>query len=353
VPKVRVMHYLNQFFAGIGGEKKADVSVDSLKGPVGPGKRLQYLFGDPAEIVVTTYCGDNYFNEHPNEALSAILQIARDLNIEFLVAGPAFGSGRYGYACAEVCHFVSKSLDIYCVSGMHPENPGLKRYKQYKDKKVFFFPTTEVVSGMENALSAMARFVSKLATGMAFGPPTEQGYIPRGFRLLEITTKSGIERAINMLLDKLADRPFFTEIPIESLETVPVAPKVGNLTNACLALITTTGILPAGNPDRFKVSKNIQWRKYSIDKLDSMVDFSWDVIHGGYNTEFMKKNPNYGVPLDVCRVMEREGVFARLYPYLYMTTGMNALIPVMQGIGREMVADMKANAVDAALLVSA
>lgn len=351
--KVRVMHYLNQFFAGIGGEEKADVSVGSREGPVGPGKRLQNLFGDSAEIVVTTYCGDNYFNEHTETALSAILQITRDRNVELLVAGPAFASGRYGYACAEVCHFVSQSLDIYCLSGMHPENPGVERYKQYKDKKVFFFPTTEVVSGMENALSRMAQFVLKLTTGSAIGPPTEEGYVPRGFRHLGTTGKSGVERAVNMLLDKLADRPFVTEIPIESLEAAPVAPRVGSLNHACLALITTTGVLPAGNLDGFKVSKNTQWRKYSIDKLDSMLDVGWDVIHGGYNTEFMKMNPNYGVPLDVCREMEKEGMFARLYPYLYMTTGMNALIPVMQGIGREMVADMKANAVDAALLVSA
>ena len=68
--------------------------------------------------------------------------------------------------------------------------------------------------------------------------------------------------------------------------------------------------------------------------------------------EVMYDNPNYGVPLDVCREMEKEGVFARLSPYFYGTTGVDALIPVMQAIGKEMANDMKAEGVDAALLVS-
>ena len=59
MPKVRVMHYINQFFAGIGAEEKADVPVDFREGPIGPGKRLQELLGDSAEIVVTVYCGDS------------------------------------------------------------------------------------------------------------------------------------------------------------------------------------------------------------------------------------------------------------------------------------------------------
>ena len=49
MPKVHVMHYVNQFSAGIGGEDKADVPVGSGEGAVGPGKRLQELLGDSAE----------------------------------------------------------------------------------------------------------------------------------------------------------------------------------------------------------------------------------------------------------------------------------------------------------------
>ncbi len=352
VSKVRIIHYMNQFFAGIGGEDKADVPVGSCEGAVGPGKRLQTSFGDSAEIVVTAYCGDNYFAEHTNEALESILQIARDQNVKLLVAGPAFASGRHGFACAEVCHFLSTTLSLECVTGMHPENPGIESYRQYKDKRVFAFPTTEVVSGMEEALSKMAQFVLELSAGSTIGTAAEAGYIPRGLRLEEFVSKNAAERTIDMLLDKIAGQPFTTEIPIEQLKPVPVASRITSIADTCLALATTAGVLPEGNPDGFKVWKNTQWRKYSIGKLDTMKDTGWDAIHGGYNNVFMQENPNYGVPLDVCREMEREGVFAKLYPYFYMTNGVLALMPEMQRIGREMAIDMKAQGVNAALLTS-
>ena len=343
---------MNQFFAGIGGEDKADVPVGLLKGAVGPGKRLQELLGDTIEIVVTAYCGDDYFAEHSDEALASILGIARDHNVNLLVAGPAFASGRHGFACVEVCHAVSTSLDLDCVTAMYPENPGVETYKQYKDRGVFAFPTTEIVSGMGEALLKIAQFISKLVAGSAMGPASEEGYIPRGFRKDVIVSESGVDRAVDMLLAKVAGGPFTTEIPVEHLEAIPVAPRIVNLAGACLALATTSGVLPQGNPDGFKAYRNNQWRKYSIDKLDTMKNTGWDVLHGGYNNIFIRDNPNYGVPLDVCRELEREGSFARLYPDYYMTTGVNAAIPVMQQIGREMVADMKAEGVDAALLVS-
>jgi betaine reductase len=301
------MHYLNQFFAGMGGEQKADLPVGVIEGPVGPGKRLQSLLGDKADIVVTVYCGDNYFNDHIDTALSQILEITKARNINLVVAGPAFGSGRYGFACAQICHALSTSLDLYCVTAMHLENPGIEVYKQHKNKKVYAFSTLPFVSGMKEALAKMVRGISKLGNGTDLGPPRQGEYIPRGFRVVERISSNGVARAINMLLDKLASRPYVTEIPIESLEAIPIAPSIADLTKATLALVNTTGVVLPGNPDGFKVYKNMQWKKYSIEGKDSMLASEWDVIHGGYNTEFTKKNPNFGVPLDVCREFEIEG----------------------------------------------
>jgi len=349
---VRLMHYTNQFFAGLAGEEEADMPVGSFEGSVGPGKRLQAKLGGSAEIVVTAYCGDNHLTEHTHEALARILRIARDHDVELLIAGPAFASGRFGLACAEVCHTVSSSLRLGCVTSMHPENPGVRTYQQYMNEKVFAFPTTEGVSGMEDALSRMAEFVAKLAAGSAIGSPATEGYIPRGFRRDEMQSQSGVARAVDMLLDKMAGRPFDTEIPVESLEKIPVAPPVVNLSGACVALATTCGVLPEGNPDGFKAAGNDQWRKYSIDKLNTMGNTSWDVMHGGYNTAFIKDNPNFGVPLDVCRELAKEGTLGRVYPDFYMTSGCSGAIPVMQRMGSEMAANMKAEGVDAALLVS-
>jgi len=350
--QARVMHYLNQFYAGIGGEDEANAPVGSSEGSLGPGKRLQPLLRDSAEIVVTAYCGDDYFAKHHDEALEKILQIARDHDIKMVVAGPAFAAGRYGFSCIEVCHFLNASLGVDCVTGMYTENPGLDGYRQYKDRRVFAFPTAESALGMEDALSRMAQFVSKLTSGVPIGSAAEEGYIPRGFRVVEVVSKTSAKRTVDMLLDKLAGRPFATEIPIEGLEPVPIAPPVASLKNLHLAIVTTSGVVADGNPDGFKLHRNDIWRKYFIGNMNSMTEANWDVRHGGYNNMYMLENPNYGVPLDACRELEREGAFAKLYPYFYTTTGCNGLISVMTRLGQEMVADMKAEGVDIALLVS-
>ena len=123
--QIRVMHFVNQFFAGIGGEDKADVPVGSSEGPLGPGNRIKVLLGDSAEIVVTAYCGDDYFVQHHDEALEKVAQIARDQDVKVVVAGPAFASGRYGFTCVEICRFLSASLGLNCVTGIHVENPAI------------------------------------------------------------------------------------------------------------------------------------------------------------------------------------------------------------------------------------
>ena len=62
--KIRVVQYINQFFAQIGGEEKADIPAELREGPVGPGLALNQAWGDEAEVVATVICGDSYFNEN-------------------------------------------------------------------------------------------------------------------------------------------------------------------------------------------------------------------------------------------------------------------------------------------------
>ena len=60
---LRVVHYVNQFFAGIGGEERAGVGVSMPPEPVGPGRALQATLGEAARIVGTVICGDNHLAE--------------------------------------------------------------------------------------------------------------------------------------------------------------------------------------------------------------------------------------------------------------------------------------------------
>ncbi|MBI4321401.1 MAG: glycine/betaine/sarcosine/D-proline family reductase selenoprotein B [Chloroflexi bacterium] len=349
---VRLMHFLNQFFAGEGGEEKADLPLGTKGGAVGPGRRLQALLGDTAEIVVTVYCGDNYFPAHSKEVLDSIVEIARDRNVGMIVGGPSFGAGRYGFASVEACHALATTLGLPGVTGMHPENPGVDMYRGYRDRTVYAVPTAEGASGMEDALAKMAALASKLATGATLGSAAEGGYMPRGLRLLELRPRNGAERAVDLLLARAAGGQFDTEIPIDIVEPIPIPPRVKSLKDAYVALGGTAGITLTGNPDAFRGFRSTAWNKYSIEELNSMQDVQWEVMHGGYNTQFMKENPNYGLPLDVCREMEKQGVFAKLYPYHFSTTGVLGLITDMQVVGKEMVQAMKAEGIDAAIMVS-
>ncbi|MDQ3353385.1 MAG: glycine/betaine/sarcosine/D-proline family reductase selenoprotein B, partial [Actinomycetota bacterium] len=97
----RVVHYLNQFFAGQGGEDAASSPPRSQDGAVGPGRRLGQLLGSDFEIVATVFCGDDDASGRP-EAIDEILALVRQGNPDLLVIGPAFTSGRYGLACARL-----------------------------------------------------------------------------------------------------------------------------------------------------------------------------------------------------------------------------------------------------------
>ncbi len=96
---VKIIHYINQFFGGIGGEDKADARPTHRAGSVGPGVVLAKHLGADGTIVGTLICGDNFFVEHQEEALAELLQMAEGYGADVLVAGPAFSSGRYGTAC--------------------------------------------------------------------------------------------------------------------------------------------------------------------------------------------------------------------------------------------------------------
>ena len=77
--KYKIVHYLNQFFGGIGGEDKADFRAGSTeKKVIGPGTGTGTRdSGDDYEIVATVICGDNYFGENLDEATDTIVEMVK------------------------------------------------------------------------------------------------------------------------------------------------------------------------------------------------------------------------------------------------------------------------------------
>src|SRR5919109_332959 len=160
---ISIVHILNQFFAGLGGEEKADIPVGAIEGAAGAARALEAQLHDQARVIATIYFGDNYFHEHKNEAIAALLAQLEERRPDVIVAGPAFNAGRYGLACVEICQTIAERLSLPCVTGMEAENPGVSVYRDYHNEKIFLFPTAETAAGMARALSTMAPFAMRLA----------------------------------------------------------------------------------------------------------------------------------------------------------------------------------------------
>ena len=146
--KIKVVHYINQFFAQIGGEEKADYPAELRVGEiVGPGQALTQQFGEEAEIVATIVCGDSYFNENLDKAKADILEMVKSQNPDIFIAGPAFNAGRYGVACGTICDAVQEELGI----------PAVENW-EFGRKIIFCSGNVEEEEGMEYLPWYMAMF---------------------------------------------------------------------------------------------------------------------------------------------------------------------------------------------------
>lgn len=277
---LKVVHYINQFFANIGGEEKADYPVEVREAEViGPGLAFKQAFGEEAEIVATIICGDSYFNENLDKAKAEILEVVKKYNPDVFVAGPAFNAGRYGVACGTICDAVQEELGIPAVTGMYTENPGADMFKN----KVYTVSTKNSAAGMRKAVGSMAPLALKLAKHEAIGASCEEGYMPNGVRVNFFEKERGSKRAVKMLLKKLADKPFETEYPMPSFDRVAPNPAVKDLSKATIALVTSGGIVPKGNPDHIESSNASKYGEYSIAGIDDLTEETFETAHGGYD----------------------------------------------------------------------
>lgn len=345
---IRVVHYINQFFAGIGGEEKADWQPEARTGAVGPGAAFAAALGDQAEIAGTVVCGDGYYGERTDEARDRCLALIAELKPDLFIAGPAFGAGRYGFACGDIAAAVSEKLGIPAVACMHSENPGVALYA----KKIHIVPCSGNARGMARAAKDTASFGMRLLAGEVKGPARVEGYLPRGIRKNFIQEKSGAERAVGMLLSRLKDEHFRTEYEMPAFDKIPPAPALKNLKNARIALVSSGGLVPLGNPDRIRVSSAESFGAYDISGIDDLTPELYESIHGGYERAYASIDPDVIVPLDMMRELEREGVYGGLHPIFYTTTGTGTAVSFAEKFGREIGEDLKKANIDAVILTS-
>ena len=346
--KLKVVHYINQFYAGIGGEEKADTPAELRVGEVvGPGMAFKAAFGDKAEIIATIVCGDSYFAENMDKAKEQIVNWVKEQNPDVFLAGPAFNAGRYGTACGAICEAVQNKLNIPVVTAMYKENPGADMYKN----KVYVFPTKDSAAGMKDAVPVIAPFVIKLGNHEKIGSAKTEGFM-EGKRINFFAEKRGSERAVEMLLAKIQGKSFDTEYPMPEFDKVPPNPAIKDLSKATIALCTSGGIVPKGNPDHIESSNALKYGEYDISTVNELTPDKYETAHGGYDPVYANQEPDRVLPVDVMRDLEREGKIGKLYGKFYTTVGNGTAVASAKKYAAEYAQKLKAGGVDAVIMTS-
>ena len=248
---MKVAHYLNQFFAGLGGEEAAGSPPMRIDGAVGPGRGLGSTWRSRSPAA-TTSSASTRTRRSPRCCAGSTTE-----RPDVLVCGPSFGSGRYGYACGTLAREAARR-GIPAVCGMDPESPGVAA----AEGAAYVVPTSSNVAGMREALPRLAALARRLAAGEEIGPPEEEGYLPRGLRRNERAGATGAARAIELLLAKLAGETR-TEVAA-GFDHVPPPPPCATSPRAKLALVTEAGCVPQGNPDGLPTIRASAWLRYPL-----------------------------------------------------------------------------------------
>ncbi len=345
---LRVVHCLNQFFAGIGGEESAGVAPHRVPGALGPGVLLASL--DPElEVVATVVFGDNDAAQRGAEAVDEIAAEigALDPAPDLVIAGPAFAAGRYGLSCGAICRATREALGVPALTALFPENPAVPLYR----RDVPIVAAADDVMGMRDALVGLLAAGRKLVRGATLEPALD-GTLPRGVRRNVFDDATGAERAVAMLLARLRGEPFETEYPLPVFDRVEPAPALAAAETATLALVTSGGIVPRGNPDHIESASASRFGEYSLAGLSALSAETHQTAHGGYDPTFANADPNRVLPVDALRRLERAGRVGALYEHYFATVGNGTSVENARRFGAEIAAKLVDAGVQAVILTS-
>ena len=343
---LRIVHYINAFFGGLGGEEEAHTPLRLQEGAVGPGRLLQQILGDQGEVVATLVCGDGYFSEHDEEVVEQVRAHLQAFQPNAFLAGPAFRSGRYGLACGRLC-LEAERLGIPAVTGMHVENPGSDLYRP---EHLYIIATETSAAGMRPALERMVVLARKRARGQPLGSAAEEGFLPRAVRRTVATGIPAAARAVSMALKKWRGEPYTSELTVETFEVISPPLPLRAPSQTLFALVTESGLVLKGNPDRLPSAAATHWASYSIAGMERLLPGEWDAVHGGYDNTAALQDPNRVVPLDAVRALEREGTIGGLLDELFVTVGNIGSLNAMKRMGAEIAAALLRRGVGAVIL---
>ena len=291
---MKAVHYLNQFFAGLGGEDKAETPPTRLDGAVGPGRGLAAEL-EGVEIVATIACGDDYFAEHEDEALAHAARLPGGRS------RPTCSSRGLPSARAATATPAGRSPPRPPSAASLPSPPCIPRTRGWtRPATAYVVPTAVNVAGMRDALPRLARLPRRLPRDASSGRPTRRATCRAASGGTTFAEKTGAERAVELLLAKLGGETR-TEVGGDSIAWSRRLP-VADLSDALVALVTEAGCVPQGNPDHLPVRAGagvvpLRPRRRGHACLPAR----YESVHGGFDVTLANEDPNRLVPLDTVR----------------------------------------------------
>jgi glycine reductase len=247
-----------------------------------------------------------------------------------------------------VAEAVESRLGIPAVTAMSPDNPGAELHR----RRVVIVPTGESAGRMTEVVGAMARLVLKRIQGQPLDAPERDGYLPRGVRRNVLAPRTTAERAIDLVLRKLRGEPYVTEIPFPAIDRLDVARLAADPATATIALVTSGGVVPRGNPDRIEARRASRWTKFSIAGVDDLTSDDFECVHGGFDHDLIAQDPDRVLPVDVMRALERERRIGRLHEWCFVTVGAGAPLERARRFGQEIAAELLRDGVSAAIMTA-
>jgi len=341
--------YINQFFAGIGGEELADHKPEIREGLVGPALALNAAL-EGAEVTHTIICGDNFMGSNEEEAVKTILGFLEDKEFDIFFAGPAFQAGRYGNACGVISKAVKAKFDVEAISSMHIENPGVEMFK----KDLYIFPGGKSAAAMRKDTKKMAVLGDKILKGDKNLLAEVEGFYPRGIRhqIWREDAMPASKRAMDMLLKKLAGEDYVSELPIPKVDRVDIAEPIADMKSAKIAIVTTGGIVPVANPDRIQSASATRWGRYDVTAMARLEGGVFKTIHAGFDPAAADADPNVIVPIDSMREFEKEGRIGSLHEFFYSTVGTGTTEAEASRMAIEMIVQLKEAEVTGLIMTS-
>jgi len=286
------------------------------------------------------------------EATARILDMLQDKEMDIFIAGPAFQAGRYGVACGNICKAVQARFGVPVLTSMHEENPGVEMFK----KDVIICKGGNGAVKMRQDVKRMVSLANKLLAGEPNEGAEAEGYFARGCRhekfLEDKRENTAAYRGVQMLIRKMQKQPYQTELVIPEKEAVPIAPAIGHMDEAVIAMVTTGGIVPVDNPDRIQSASATRWGRYDVSGMERLAAGEFKTIHAGFDPAAANADPNVIVPLDAMRTYEKEHRIGRLHSYFYSTVGTGTTEAEARRMTKEIIPYLQEDGVNAIVMGS-